>query len=397
MFRLTLICSLISLSSFALSIDQIVDLTFEKNKNIHALEQSLNITRKGIELSTKLDNPTLSLGINDVQSDVTKRDKEAMQASFIGISQKIPINNRLEIQKSIALNKNQTSQYKIDDLKLQLKSNIYLLSYRIILSKQKLALFDKFEKNLEQLKQYNQSLYEFQSKNQNILLNIEISQANLKLKKYELENLMFKLYSNLEQITYTKIKQIDATLNVKNIKLEDHLNLHPKFLALKQEYLKSINQTKLEEAKKISDLKFNMAYFNRDKKYNDYMNFSVAIPLSIYNKESIKTAQAKFKSNGVSNRLSQLKHDLQTQKDVLQHNIQTSFYKYNIYKKSILPKMFLIQKNIEEYNQSDEVDFDASLKNLNKIIDYELKSINEQEKYFTNLAKSIYITGKYNE
>ena len=108
-------------------------------------------------------------------------------------------------------------------------------------------------------------------------LNLEIDKLETFIKKLELEN------SNL-------INQ-NTKLAAENYRLDREINFAKRRIS------------ELEKEKKNSDIKMNLTYFQRDSKFEDYVNISFAIPLSIYGSEDIKAKKAKFKEIELNHKL----------------------------------------------------------------------------------------------
>ncbi len=378
----------------AKNIDDVVTETLNQNYSIKALESSIDITKEQIELSTKWKNPTLSIGATDIQlNDITTRDKEPMQAHFIGFSQTIPVGEKLEIQKSIAQDEYQISKYEVLDKKLQLKSKIYQYIYNIKLLEERLSLFEKYKVNTLNLEKLLKELYKYNRANQAQILKTQIMTQELNLKSQNLKAMINTLNLKLEQITYTKQENIDFDNRLKNITLYNNVEKHPKLLSIKQSSKKFENLSKLEIEKKYSDVNMNLTYFQRDSKYEDYVNISFAIPLSIRGSEDIKSRKAKFKAVEINHKYNDMKLTFENKLKTFQQNINDAHISYNIIKKNILPKFNQLEKTIETYNSFSSyknMDSKALINNLNEIIKYELKAIDEKQKYFTALASSLY-------
>lgn len=63
----------------------------------------------------------LSFGANDIQfDDVSKRDLEAMQAQFVGVTQVIPMGDKLEYKEQIAFKDKEILGFVLEDKKLEL-------------------------------------------------------------------------------------------------------------------------------------------------------------------------------------------------------------------------------------------------------------------------------------
>lgn len=386
-------CSSYSMTN-AQSINEVVINTINKNYTLKALENSIDIAREQISLASKWKNPTLSFGITDVQfDDITKRDLEAMQSSFVGFTQTIPIGDKLEIEKKIANDDYEISKFLLEDKKLQLQSKIYEYIYKIKLLKERLSLFKEFKKNTKNLENLLNKLYEYNKVSQIQILDSQILYEELNLKSQRLETVINTLNLKLEQITYSKIENINFETKIKDVKLSTDIQSHPKILELIQNSNKFENISNLEKEKKNSDIKMSLTYFNRDDKFEDYINLAFAIPLLVYGSEDIKSRKAKFKAMEIDNKIEDTKLVFKNQIKIYQQNIDDSQITFNIINKNIIPKQKELQKVLQNYNSFNSfknIDTTNLIKNLNQIIKYKLKAIDEKEKYFDALAKSSY-------
>ncbi len=373
------------------SIDTFVNKAYNKNYELKSLESSLEVAKQQISVSTKLTNPVLNFGINDIWlSDIKTRDSEPMQAYYLGVAQSFPLTKKLETKSTIAKNDFNISKYNLEDKKLRFKSNISLYLYNIALLQERVLLFTKIEKNLKDSEQFLKKLYSYNKASQEQILNIQVLQNDIKVKKIDLYNLLQIQILNLERITYSKYEDVKLNLDLKDIQLKEYVLTHPKILNLEEQMKKYENIAKYEKQKKNSDLKVSLTYFQRDSKYEDYINLGFSIPLSIYETEDINSAKAKFKTMELKSKLEDLKFEFTNELKLLQSNINSSLKTYNIIKTEVLPKLKQLQKTLETYNSFSKVNSTSLIKNLNEIIKYELKALNEKQKYFTSLSKSYY-------
>ena len=391
---------LIILASFSISnaqtIDNIVESTFKNNFSLKALEESTKSTKEQIGLSSKWQNPTLTFGINDIQfDDVSKRDLEPMQSQFIGFSQIIPIGEKLQKQEDIAKNDYKISKYLLEERKLEYKSKIYEYIYKAKLLEEKLALFQELKLNILKLEELLTKLYKYNKATQIQIINTQVLYQELNLKSQKLQTLLNTINLNLEEITYEKVKNINIDTKIKKIKLLTNINSHPKILSLIQSSKKQDNISILEKEKKNSDIKVSLNYFQRDEKYEDYINIAFAIPLSLRGIEDIKSRQAKIKTVEINHNIQDLKLSFENKIKILQENIDDSITSLDIINNKILPKFNHLQKVLESYNSFNSfgmIDTKSLINNLNEIIKYKLKAIDEKDKYFKAIAKSIYYT-----
>lgn len=379
----------------AVTIDELVKNTNEHNYDLKSIDKSIGIANYQILLSKKWQNPMLSIGLNDLWiNDLTTRDKEAMQASFIGFSQVIPTGSKLEIKEKIAQKDRNIQILNLEDKKLELESKIYEYVYTILLLEKKYELLESYEQNITKLEKLFTSLYKYQKASLNEILNTQISALDIDLQKQNLKNMIDNFYLKLEQITYTKIDKINENINIKKINLLDINNDHPKFKSLEEMSNKSKNMALFESEKKIPDLTLNVAYFQRDEKFNDYVNVSVSFPLPIYNTENTARLQANMNMNEINDNLEQLKHNFKIQSEILKNTTNNSYENYKLIEEKIIPIKEKIQENIETYNSFDKIKPQESIKNLNELIVYETKAIDELQKYYEAYSQLIYFTNK---
>ncbi len=382
-------------SSLAMSLDEIVDNALKNNQDINSIEKSIEIANENIVLAKQWKNPILTIGANDIHFDEPlSRDKEPMQAQYIGISQIIPIGKKIEIKEIIAKKDKEIISLSLEDKRLKLKSKIYEFSYDILILEKKLKLLTSYEKNIKKIEKLSASLYGYGKSNQNEILSAKIAYSKIQIKKQNLRNMIKNLYLNLEQITYSKINLIKAPIDIKELVLNMDIKIHPKIKMQKIQSSKFLNIARLEKENEKSDIKVNIAYFNRDSKYKDYANISVNIPLSIYKTEKVKALKAKLKANEISTKLEDLENDFKTKVLVLQNNINNAYRNYILIQKTILPLKRKMQKNIENYNSLTGLKPQVAIQNLNELISFEINSINQLKEYYSNYSKTKYYMTK---
>jgi outer membrane protein, heavy metal efflux system len=396
MFKKLLLSSIFTISfSYALSVDEIVHNTLNNNYDLKSLEKSIELANEQIKISKNWENPVLSFGINDIWfNDTFSRDREAMQAQFIGFSQVIPLGNKLDIRKEIAQKDKKIEILNLEDAKLKLQSKIYELSYNILVLEKKEKLLDSYELNIQKLEKLYVELSKYGKVKHNEILNTKVSFDSLQLEKQSLRNMIENLYLKLEQVSYTKINNIDASLDMNETKLELDTKNHPKILMQTELSNKYTDISKLENENKIPDVKVNVAYFQRNDRFNDYANVSLSIPLPIYKTEEINSLKAKIQANKINDDISNIKQNFNTEVAILQNDMNTSYKNYNLILNKILPLKQTVQKYLEAYNSFNQVKPQESIKNLNELITYELKALDELQNYFIAKSKAIYFTKK---
>ncbi|WP_419763582.1 MAG: TolC family protein [Arcobacter sp.] len=386
-----LLCLMIS-SSFAQSLEEIINSAINNNRDLQSIEKSIQIANEQIKLSNKWDNPILTIGANDLHFDTSRRDLEPMQVQYLGFSQSIPINDKFSLQKDIAVNDKNIAQLNYEDAKLKLKSKLIEYLYSIKILENKYLLLNEYQKNIKNLEDLTTSLYENSKSNQSMIIDLKTDYLKVEVQKQNLKNIINNNYLKLEEITYEKVSSIDVMLDVKELILVREISTHPKIKILEQNSEKFNKQALLEDAKKLSDVKLNVAYFQRDDKYKDYANVSLSIPLALYGKENIKILQAKIKASEFKDKLEDKKKSFELKIASLQNDLNSTYKKYQLFKDMIIPLQENNQKTIEKYNSLGITQPNEILKNLNKIIKNQIAAYDEMKSYFDAYAQSYYFT-----
>ena len=87
-------------------------------------------------------------------------------------------------------------------------------------------------------------------------------------------------------------------------------------------------------------------------------------------------------------------HNLSLQTNIYLNNLNQSARNYKLIQKEIIPLKQKIQTNIENYNSFDMVKPEESINNLNELITYETKALDEALKYYESYSQLIYFTNK---
>lgn len=370
---------------------QLVQNTYEKNYTITGLQKAIMGANEDIILAKKWQNPMLIFGMNDIQlDDVSRRDLEAMQAQFIGITQVIPMGDKLEYKEEIALKDKEILTLILEDKKLELQSKIYELSFSIAILEKKSKLLENYLHNISKLEQLNTFFYENNQILQTQTFNTQIMYSKVNLQKIQLDTTIKNLYVRLEEITQEKVEDLEIDLERFSKPLATDFTHHPKLQIQELISKKARIQAKLEEENKIPDISFNVAYFQRDNKYEDYVNFSLAVPLALYGTENSKALKAKSKNYEEISRLKDLEKQFNTQTKLLNNEFDNALMSIKELKTNILPLQQKVQESMELYNSLEKVKPQEVINSLNEEIGYELLLLDEKLKYFQTFSKAIY-------
>lgn len=388
LFSSSLVISLLG----AVSIDELVNDSFEKNYDIKSLEKSIEIANHQIAIAKNWENPMIAFKTNEIMFDKPLSNEKEYG---VELSQAIPIGKKLDIEENIAKNDRNIQIYSLEDKKLELESKIYEYSYNILIFEKRYELLNTYQKNLKKLENLNTLLQKYEKATLNEVIDTQISSLDLKLEQENLKNSIDNLYLNLEQITYKKVDSITQNLDIKRVdkeKATSNLSSHPQVKTLEENSTKYSQMASLEDAKKFSSVTLSLEYMQN--KEQDYGNVTVAIPLPIYKTENVNRIKAKLNANETNDKLDSLLHNLSLETQIYVNNLNQNVRNYEVIQKEIIPLKQKIQKNIENYNSYEKSNPQDSIKNLNELITYELKALDEVQKYYENYSKLLYYSNK---
>lgn len=388
LFSSSLVISLLG----AVSIDELVNDSFEKNYDIKSLEKSIEIANHQIAIAKNWENPMIAFKTNEIMFDKPLSNQKEYG---VELSQAIPIGRKLDIEENIAKNDRNIQIYSLEDKKLELESKIYEYSYNILIFEKRYELLNTYQKNLKKLENLNTLLQKYEKATLNEVIDAQISSLDLKLEQENLKNSIDNLYLNLEQITYKKVDSITQNLDIKRVdkeKVTSNLSSHPQVKTLEENSTKYSQMASLEDAKKFSSVTLSLEYMQN--KEQDYGNVTVAIPLPIYKTENVNRIKAKLNANETNDKLDSLLHNLSLETQIYVNNLNQNVRNYEVIQKEIIPLKQKIQKNIENYNSYEKSNPQDSIKNLNELITYELKALDEVQKYYENYSKLLYYSNK---
>ena len=393
MLRILLSSFLASSLLSAVTIDELVKNSFEKNYDLKSLNKSIQVANEQIKVSKNWENPMLAFKTNNIGLNKPLSNQKEYG---VEITQVIPIGRTLDIEESIAQKDRNIKVFDLEDKKLELESKIYEYSYNILILEKRYKLIENYLKNIEKLQELYSSLYKYEKASLNEVLNTKVSYLDLKLELDNLKTMIDNLYLNLELISYEKVQNIDENIDIKEINkasIHQEFNLtHPKVQTLQEDSLKYKDMANLEEAKKYSNVTLSVEYMQNQEQ--DYANVTVGIPLPLYKTENVNALKAKLNSNKTNDKLDSFLHNLSLQSDIYLNNLNQSARNYRLIQKEIIPLKQKIQENIENYNSFDMVKPQESIDNLNELITYETKALDEALKYYESYSQLIYFTNR---
>ena len=396
MFKKTLLLATLSLQFVnAQNLESILELVDKNNFSLKEKQAFINASKVGVELSDTWQNPTLGFGINDINlEEPSARDIEAMQTQFITYSQVIPTNGKLESQKEIKQYDLNINQIEFENYKQKLKSQAMRYSYIIYYENEKLEIVNKYIENLAKQKELMQLLYENGKIAQSKVVSLDLRIYKLKLKKQKLQYKISQTKLALENIVYEKVKSIQINNHITEIiiDIDDILEKHPLVLIQKEKIKLQKEKTDLANKKKFSDVKFTVGYYNREK-FDDYMSFNIAIPLSIQGREKLEVKKSKVNERLYENSLESLRQQIKTTIKDLEEKRDISKQNFDLIENTMIPLNDTLEESHTIHLSTNMMNSISVYESLNSKYDLILLSKDEKINYFDAISQLLYFKG----
>jgi len=379
----------------AQSLESILELVDKNNSSLKEKQAFIDASKVNVELSNTWQNPILGFGVNDINLDEpTSRDIEAMQTQFISYSQVIPTNGKLQSQKEIKQYGLNIKQIEFNNYKQKLKSQAMQYSYTIYYENEKLEIVNRYIENLGKQKELMQLLYENGKIAQSKVVGLDLRIYKLKLKKQKLKYKISKIKLALENIVYSKVDTIELNnhINEMMINIDAVLEKHPLILIQKEKIKEQQEKTDLANKKKFSDVKLTVGYYNREK-FDDYMSFNIAIPLSIQGREKLEVRKSKVNELAMQNSLESLQQQIKTTIKDLEEQRDISAQNFDLIENTMIPLNDTLEESHTIHLSTNMMNSISVYESVNSKYDLLLLGKDEKINYFDAISKLLYFKG----
>jgi len=379
----------------AQSLESILELVDKNNSSLKEKQAFIDASKVNVELSNTWQNPILGFGVNDINLDEpTSRDIEAMQTQFISYSQVIPTNGKLQSQKEIKQYGLNIKQIEFNNYKQKLKSQAMQYSYTIYYENEKLEIVNRYIENLGKQKELMQLLYENGKIAQSKVVGLDLRIYKLKLKKQKLKYKISKIKLALENIVYSKVDTIELNNHINDmmINIDAVLEKHPLILIQKEKIKEQQEKTDLANKKKFSDVKLTVGYYNREK-FDDYMSFNIAIPLSIQGREKLEVRKSKVNELAMQNSLESLQQQIKTTIKDLEEQRDISAQNFDLIENTMIPLNDTLEESHTIHLSTNMMNSISVYESVNSKYDLLLLGKDEKINYFDAISKLLYFKG----
>jgi len=327
----------------AQTISQIVDKSLVNHPSLKSIEFRISAMDERIQKSQNLDNPDLSLTLNDIQfDDPLDRSLEPMQYSAIKVKQKFPWFGKRDAKKQVEIEKKTLLFHSLEVAQVSLAQRVRIDAYKLLEIQERIQILQKYITLLQQAVKLHNNYNSTESNHHSAIMATEfkLSTTKIKLERYkaiEVEQkarLEYLIQSNFKNITLkdniTKPMSLQRYLN----KLEQNPNYHS---ALSKIKIAKAN-VQIKELNRYADPYLQVGYFNRQD-YPDYASVSVGLSLSIYGSESLDVQASHKELLATKSQLDDYRNSLKRDIKMVYAKLQESYHIYRIIADESLPQI----------------------------------------------------------
>lgn len=290
-YQVILTCGLVASASQLFAETNYVQLQQQVISNdslLKSLQQSQQAYDVNQKFAGRLNNPTFNVELDNLGNSKLK-DLDG-PTTLLGLSQDIPLNNKLALRKQLASFKGNNNQFEIVKRQAELKADLRICMSNWFVASQRSAIFESESKlNARQANILNEKLKYGRVIPSDVQLSTALSSESKLRYQNELNKVQFQKNLCSKFASSLPDKAIDVPLS---FNFTDKVSLTEQEATLK----KQLAQTQVELAKKeaVPDITLGVGVRNYQETNDQVFLVSTSIPLSIFNrnKGNIALAQA---------------------------------------------------------------------------------------------------------
>jgi len=290
---------LLSFSLNAQTLQETITYSLQNNYQLQILQEESEIAGREAAIESTWSDPILKVGINDLQADhPLSRNIEAMQNQFVTLSQTIPLSNRLELSSAIEREKQKVIEQKKEVLRVNIAFGIRKAFIEAKNAQENLNVLDDYISFLKTPLTLIINLSAVESDSVEKYIKTQLLQEGYKLQRENWLQRIAIAKERIELIGNLKVDDFSDEVALKSYHLVSQSEL---LMRLEQQSpeLKMVSALRdvagkgiaLAKAKEEADITVTGGYYQRFD-HNDYVSFSVGMPLFIHNKQEHRKVQA---------------------------------------------------------------------------------------------------------
>jgi len=274
----------------AISLDEIINSSLRSNPSLEVITARIEANKQSIDIANQFTNPELSLTTNTLDSS------QAMSQTVLTFKQKIQYYDKRDTKQNVSLAEADVLTQKLQFAKVALIAEIKTEAYTIWELRKLKSIINEYitltKKNIELYESYTTV-----DANQHMgIMKAELSLADLDIQKSTLDAKIYASYARLSYLAAFQVENLNINLEIESkpelLKLQKALVNNPTIALREKELQQQHANVKAAEINNYPDLNLVAGYSYRQK-FDDYMNFGLALSLPIYGTEDAIEEEAR--------------------------------------------------------------------------------------------------------
>ncbi|MEY4504198.1 MAG: hypothetical protein RL154_491 [Pseudomonadota bacterium] len=374
-----LVCAaIISGALFAASSQEFIANAVNNNPDVVSMQKELEAAGYDKIIAGKFDNPILNVFVGNISQDQPlSRNIDQSQQINIGITQNIPLANRLSKKEALESAKISAISEKLNQKKLDIEFALQEQLYNISSLEAKKRVLEKYISNYNLLLALLNNYLASGTGSHIAIIKAEIEAQNVKNDIFNIDSELASARAKAASIANEPNIAIPLIhLEFENINIFKANEQQSPLLKQKQnEVTASSASYAIERSYLYPDIGVTVGYALADSKFNNYMFFGVTMPLPIYGRELAASARALKTQAQKQSELQATKNDLQFEQRRLKakyENVKKSYDLYMKLSKSLgTHGLEIILSEVKSSKASQENAVSA----INELLGFEIKLI----------------------
>lgn len=295
-----LIISLLFLFLFALpaqTLSELVARALEQNPSMKALEAEKRGLNHAARKEGSWTNPVLTLGVNDLRTDdFGARDLEPMQTQAVILSQRIPMGGKTDLAGKAGEAEARTAGAVLEAAKIRLAASVRIQGVETIRRDRELAVLARYRQVAERVKGLLEGYEEAGVGRRTALVRAEAALTRVDLRMEELRRKKAMALAELSRLVSGPVDGVEGSLELSPLEpLAAYLAAaeknNPDLAAARRGEETARTRLDAVRAGETPDVTVGVGYYQREN-YEDYVSFSVSLPLQLYGAEEAATQTA---------------------------------------------------------------------------------------------------------
>ena len=382
---------------FATPSEDFIAKAISGNPDIISAQQELEAAGFDKILAGTLDNPILNVFVNNVSQDQPlSRNLDQSQQINIGITQNIPLANRLSKKEALESAKTSAIKEKLNQKKLDIEFALKEQLYNISSLDAKKIVLEKYLSNYNLLLALLNNYLASGMGSQIAIIKAQIEAQNIKNDIYAIDSELASAKAKALSIANEPNGAVPIMplefANINTFKLDEKQS--PLLKQKQNEVMASTAAYTIERSNIYPDIGVTLGYALADSKFRNYMFFGVTVPLPIYGREFASSARALKTQSQKQSELQATKNDLQYEQTSLKakyENVQKSYDLYMNLSKSLgAHGLDIILSEVQSSKASQENAVSA----INELLGFEIKLIDVKRESMIIKANLIKLYGE---